>query len=72
MWLVVFVDWLKWYGYCFKILYCVMNGIMGEYMDDLKICMLLKVDEINKVIVGWLWFSIGDWCWIEGGMKEVL
>lgn len=66
------VDWSKWYGYCLKTLYCVMNGIMGEYMDDIKIRMPLKADEIKQAIAGRSWFSIGDRCWTEGGMKEVL
>jgi hypothetical protein len=66
------VDWSKWYGYCLKTLYCVMNGMTGEYMDDLKIRMPLKADKINQAIVGRSWFSIGDRCWTEGGMKEVL
>jgi hypothetical protein len=66
------VDWSKWYGYCLKTLYCVMNGIEGEFMDDIKIRMPLKADDINQAIAGRSWFSIGDRCWAEGGMKEVL
>jgi hypothetical protein len=65
-------DWSKWYGYCLKTLYCVMNGIQGEYMKDIKIRMPLKAKEINQMIAGRPWFSIGDRCWTEGGMKEVL
>lgn len=65
-------DWSKWYGYCLKTLYCVMNGIEGEYMDDIKIRMPLKVDMINQIIAGRSWFSIGDRCFTDNGMKEVL
>jgi hypothetical protein len=49
-----------------------MNGIGGEFMDDIKIRMPLKADDINQAIAGRSWFSIGDRCWAEGGMKEVL
>jgi hypothetical protein len=66
------VDWSKWYGYCLKTLYCVMNGIEGERMEDIKIRMPLKADEITQAIAGRSWFSIGDRCWTNGGMKEVL
>jgi len=65
-------DWSKWYGYCLKTLYCIMNGIEGERMEDIKIRMPLKTDEINSMITDRSWFSIGDRCWTEGGMKEVL
>jgi hypothetical protein len=65
-------DWNRWYGYCLKTLYCVMNGIEGEYMDDIKIRMPLQADEINQAIAGRTWFSIGDRCWTPNGMKEIL
>jgi hypothetical protein len=65
-------DWSKWYGYCLKTLYCVMNGIEGEFMYDIKIRMPLKADNIMNMVQGRSWFSIGDRCWTEGGMKEVL
>lgn len=67
-----FIDWSKWYGYCLKTLYCGVNLIMGEYMEDMKIRMPIKAEEINQMIAGRLWFSIGDRCFTEGGMKEVL
>jgi hypothetical protein len=66
------VDWSVWYGYCLKTLYCVMNGIEGEHMEDLKIRMPLQVDMINQIIAGRSWFSIGDRCFTDNGMKEVL
>jgi hypothetical protein len=69
---VALADWSKWYGYCMKTLYCVMNGIEGEYMEDIKIRMPLKADMINDLLAGRSWFSIGDRCWTDGGMKEVL
>jgi hypothetical protein len=69
---VALADWSKWYGYCMKTMYCVMNGIEGEYMEDIKIRMPLKADEIRQAIAGRSWFSIGDRCWTEGGMKDVL
>jgi hypothetical protein len=69
---VAHVDWSKWYGYCLKTLYCVMNGLTGEFMDDIKIRLPLKADEIKRAVAGRSWFSIGDRCWTEGGMKEVL
>lgn len=69
---VALVDWSKWYGYCLKTLYCVMNGIKGEYIDDIKIRMPLKANEIKEQIAGREWFSIGDRCFKEGGMMDVL
>jgi hypothetical protein len=69
---VALADWSKWYGYCIKTLYCVMNGIPAEKVEDLKIRMPLKADEIMRLIKGRGWFSIGDRCFKEGGMKEVL
>ncbi len=69
---VALADWSKWYGYCMKTLYCVMNGIEGEYIDDIKIRMPLDKEMIEKLIAGRKWFSIGDRCFQPGGMKEVL
>jgi hypothetical protein len=64
-------DWSKWYGYCLKTLYCVMNGIQGEFMFDLKIRMPLTCSSIMELLHGRSWFSIGDRCFSDG-MKEVL
>lgn len=69
---VALVDWSKWYGYCLKTLYCVMNGIEGEYIDDIKIRVPLKAHEIKEQIAGREWFSIGDRCFKDGGMWDVL
>jgi hypothetical protein len=69
---VALADWSKWYGYCLKTLYCVMNGIDGEYMEDIKIRMPLKCSSIMELLHDRSWFSIGDRCWTDGGMKEVL
>lgn len=66
------VDWSKWYGYCLKTLYCVLNGIEGEYMEDIKIRVPLSYPEIIEQIAGRKWFSIGDRCFTENGMKKVL
>lgn len=66
------VDWSKWYGYLTKTLYCVMNGIEAEYYPDLKIRWMESVDEIKQTIEGRRWFSIGDRCWGNGQMVEVL
>lgn len=65
-------DWSKWYGYCLKTLYCVMNGIEGEYSDDSKLRMQFLYNEIRGHIAGRKWFSIGDRCFREGGMLDVL
>jgi hypothetical protein len=64
-------DWSKAHGYCLKTLYCVMNGITGEYAEDIKIRMPYNKDMINKIIAGRKWFSIGDRCF-EHGMWDVL
>lgn len=69
---VALADWSKWYGYLLKTLYCVLNGIPGEYMGDIKIRLPLKYDEIMLQIAGRKWFSIGDRCFVPGGMKDVL
>ena len=69
---VALADWSKWYGYCMKTLYCVMNGVDGVYMQDIKIRLPLQKEEIMQSIAGRRWFSIGDRCWAENGMKEVL
>lgn len=64
-------DWSIWYGYCLKTLYCVMNGIEGEYMDDIKIRMPLSHGGVMELLNARKWFSIGDRCFSDG-MKEVL
>jgi hypothetical protein len=69
---VALADWTKWYGYCIKTLYCYINGIDGEFMEDSKIRMPLTYEEIIEQIKGRKWFSIGDRCWVPNGMKEVL
>jgi hypothetical protein len=69
---VALADWSKWYGYCLKTLYCVMNGVEGEYTDDLKIRMPWTANEIRGAIAGRKWFSIGDRCFAPGGMWDVL
>lgn len=69
---VALADWSKWYGYCLKTLYCVMNGIDGEMTTDIKVRMPFKADEIRQAIAGRKWFSIGDRCFAPGGMWDVL
>lgn len=64
-------DWSKWYGYCLKTLYCVMNGIEGELITDIKIRYPNTKGEIMEQIAGRKWFSIGDRCF-ENGMWDVL
>lgn len=64
-------DWSKWYGYCMKTLYCVLNGIEGEQVEDLKIRMPLQYEEVIRLIRGRKWFSIGDRSFAYG-MKDVL
>lgn len=66
------VDWTKWYGYLVKTLYCVMNGIEAEYYPDLKIRWVEYVSEIKQDIEGRKWFSIGDRCFDNGVVMEVL
>jgi hypothetical protein len=66
------LDWSKWYGYCLKTVYCISNGIQGEYYPDLKIRHMNSTEEIRGAIAGRRWFSIGDRCWAGGYMKEVL
>lgn len=69
---VVLADWSKWYGYCLKTLYCVMNGIEGIETIDLKIRNPLNAGEIGMLVDGRKWFSIGDRCFVPGGMWDVL
>lgn len=69
---VALADWSKWYGYCIKTLYCVMNAVQGERAEDLKIRMPYDKDMIYKIIEGRKWFSIGDRCFAPGGMWNVL
>lgn len=66
------IDWTKWYGYLTKTLYSVMNEIEANYYPDLKIRWADSVDEIRGAIAGRRWFSIGDRCWGNGQMAEVL
>lgn len=68
---VALADWSKWYGYCMKTLYCVMNDIEGEPTDDLKIRFPHTRGEIWAQIIDRKWFSIGDRCF-ENGMWDVL
>lgn len=69
---VALADWSKWYGYCLKTLYCVMNGIDGEITEDIKIRYPFTRGEIWAQIIDRKWFSIGDRCFKEGGMMDVL
>jgi hypothetical protein len=69
---VMNADWSKWYGYCLKTLYCSLNGIEGEYYEDIKIRLPLTYPEIIEQISGRKWFSIGDRCFVKNGMKQVL
>lgn len=66
------VDWTKWYGYLIKTLYCVMNGIEAEYYPDLKVRWVQYYDEIKQAIEGRKWFSIGDRCFDNGVVMQVL
>lgn len=66
------IDWSKWYGYCLKTVYCIWNGIEGEYYPDLKIRWMETKEEMRAAIAGRKWFSIGDRCWDNGQMKELL
>lgn len=68
---VAHADWSKWYGYCLKTLYCVMNGIEGEHTEDIKIRFPHTRGEIWAQIIDRKWFSIGDRCF-ENGMWDVL
>jgi hypothetical protein len=70
-WVMKDVDWNKYYGYLMKSIYC-FPGKTGEHMPDLKIRMPLKKDEIYEQLAGRRWFSIGDKCWTDNGMKELL
>lgn len=69
---VALVDWSKWYGYCLKTLYCGINNIQGEFIEDIKIRYPHTKDEIKEQIAGRKWFSIGDRCFQPGGMLDVL
>jgi hypothetical protein len=69
---VALADWSKMYGYCMKTLYCVMNGMKGEYTTDIKIRLPLNKAAIMNEIEGRRWFSIGDRCFAPGGMWDVL
>lgn len=69
---VALADWSKWYGYCLKTLYCVMNGIDGQLTEDIKIRYPLTRGEIWAQIIDRKWFSIGDRCFAPGGMRDVL
>lgn len=65
------VGWDRWYGYCLKTLYCVINGIEGELTTDIKIRYPHTKEEVMQQISGRKWFSIGDRCF-ENGMWDVL
>lgn len=59
-------------GYEIKTLYCVLNGIEGEYCEDLKIRHPGTTRaEILKLIEGRRWFSAGDNA-MYGDLKNVL
>lgn len=65
-------DWNKWYGYCLKTLYSVLNGIKGEQTTDLKIRYISEELDIRKAIAGRKWFSIGDKAFNYSDMRMVL
>jgi hypothetical protein len=65
-------DWTKWYGYLLKTVYCIYNEIQAEYYPDLKIRWMETKEEMLDAIDGRRWFSIGDRCWGNGYMKQVL
>lgn len=64
----------KWpeHGYGIKSLYCAVNDIEGEEIDDLKFKEPLMKESIYQALEGRNWFSIGDKCLKSGAMKEVL
>jgi hypothetical protein len=66
------VDWNQWYGYLIKTLYCVMNGIEAEYYPDQKVRWVEYYDEMKAAIDGRKWFSIGDRCFDNGVVMQVL
>lgn len=69
---VPIVDWTKWYGYLVKTLYCVMNEISADYYPDLKLRWVQYYNEMKSAIEGRKWFSIGDRCFDNGAVMQVL
>lgn len=64
----------KWpeHGYGIKSMYCALNEIEGEEIEDLKFKEPLMKESIYQALEGRDWFSIGDKCLKSGAMKEVL
>jgi hypothetical protein len=48
------------YGYVIKSLYCNTVGIEGELCIDMKLTQRLRCAQIDKMVEGRGWFSIGD------------
>jgi hypothetical protein len=72
-------EWLKYlpwntkFGFCMKTAYCESHGIKGQHMRDLKISEpTLTAQQIRTMLDGRKWFSIGEFVFREGGMKDVL
>lgn len=66
------LNWNVHFGYCIKTVYCKMNGIQGEYYEDLKIRHIEARGEIYQAIHGRRWFSTSDTCFQGSDMKDVL
>lgn len=64
----------KWpeHGYGIKSMYCAVNEIEGEEIEDLKFKEPLMKESIYQALEDRSWFSIGDRCLKSGAMKEVL
>jgi hypothetical protein len=65
------VDWDKWYGYCLKTIYCVFNGIEGEYYPDLKIRYTSDMN-VREMIKGRRWFSSSDRALHHNPLRDLL
>lgn len=66
------LDWKVHFGYCIKTVYCKMNGIEGEYYEDLKIRYIPTAEDIYNSIQGRRWFSTGDKCFFGSDMLAVM
>lgn len=57
------VGTLRWHikgGYCIKTVYCQMNGITGEWFQDLKIGKPFTTSELRTLIANRPYFSVAD------------
>lgn len=67
------LDWTVKNGYCIKTIYCIRNGVNGEFYWDLKINGQFELEEVERMVTaGRRFFSCGDKAFTPGVRQWLL